>query len=57
MDRTTILAAIGAVSLIWGVYDLRKKGGGDNPYARWQSWAQVIAGVLALGFAVLNALR
>jgi|GEM_PF-4592683 len=56
-NRTTILAAIGAISLIWGLYDLRKKSGNDTPYNRWQSWAQVIAGVLALCFAALNAMR
>ncbi|MDB5050909.1 MAG: hypothetical protein JWO30_3980 [Fibrobacteres bacterium] len=57
MNRPLILGIIGAVSLVWGVYDLRRKDAAKTPSARAQSWGQIIAGIVALGFCLVNLLR
>jgi hypothetical protein len=53
MNRALILTIVGAISLVWGVADLRRKDAKRNAYAIAQSWAQVVAGVIAIGFSLL----
>lgn len=48
-NRIVVLACIALGSLLWGANDLRK-GPGLTPSARVQSWAQVVAGLIGLGF-------
>jgi hypothetical protein len=57
MNRPVLLGIIGAISLVWGIYDLRKKDAKRTPSALAQSWGQIIAGIVALGFCLLNLLR
>ena len=47
--RIAVLACIALGSLVWGANDLRK-GAQLTPSARVQSWAQVVAGLIGLGF-------
>jgi hypothetical protein len=53
MNRPLILGIIGVISLVWGVYDLRKKGE-KTATAKAQSWAQIVAGLVALYFCFLS---
>jgi hypothetical protein len=57
MNRAMILGIVGAISLLWGLYDLRKKDPAKPITNRFQSWAQIIAGALALLFSVLNLMK
>lgn len=57
MNRAMILGIVGAISLLWGLYDLRKKNGANSITNRFQSWAQIIAGALALLFSLLNLMK
>lgn len=45
-----ILAAISVGSLLWGIRDLRKGREETGLAVRVQSWAQVAAGLIGLGF-------
>ena len=54
MNKPLMLTIIGAVSLVWGIHDLRKKDGMKTGYARAQTWGQIVAGLIALGFALLH---
>jgi hypothetical protein len=54
MNRALLLTIVGAISLVWGVADLRRKDGKRNAYATAQSWAQVVAGIIAVGFSLLH---
>lgn len=57
MNRAMILGIVGAISLLWGLYDLRKKKAANNITNRFQSWAQIIAGALALLFSLINLMK
>lgn len=57
MNRAMILGIVGAISLLWGLYDLRKKKAANNITNRFQSWAQIIAGALALLFSLINLVK
>jgi hypothetical protein len=54
MNRPLILGIIGVISLVWGVYDLRKKDAKQTATAKAQSWAQIAAGLVALYFCFLS---
>lgn len=54
MNRAMILGIIGTLSLLWGLYDLRRKDVAKTPTARAQSWAQILAGLVALYFSFLG---
>ena len=53
MNRPLVLGIIGAVSLVWGVYDLRKKDAKRTATARAQSWGQIGVGIIALFFSLM----
>ncbi len=57
MNRAMILGIVGAISLVWGLYDLRKKDAAKPITNRFESWAQIIAGALALFFSILNLME
>jgi hypothetical protein len=55
MDSNTRLLLLGAISLgslLWGVKDLMRKQEESTLSLRVQSWAQVAAGLIGLGFVV-----
>lgn len=45
-----VLALVSILSLLWGVKDLLRKREETTLSLRVQSWAQVAAGVIGLGF-------
>lgn len=58
MDPATkliILSLVSVGSLFWGILDLMRKREETTTTVRVQSWAQVAAGVIGLGF-VLSSL-
>lgn len=55
MDMRTkalVLALISVGSLFWGIMDLMKKREDTSLTVRVQSWAQIAAGVIGLGFVL-----
>lgn len=50
--KLIILALISVGSLFWGVMDLLRKREDTNVSLRVQSWAQVAAGLIGLGFVI-----
>lgn len=55
MDSGTkllILALVSVGSLFWGVYDLMRRREDTSTAIRIQSWAQVAAGLIGLGFMI-----
>lgn len=53
--KLLILALVSVGSLFWGILDLMKKREETTITVRVQSWAQVAAGLVGLGF-VLSSL-
>lgn len=53
--KLIILALVSVGSLFWGILDLMRKRDETTLSVRVQSWAQVAAGVIGLGF-VLSSL-
>lgn len=55
MDADTkllILALVSVGSLFWGILDLMRKREETTVSVRVQSWAQVAAGLIGLGFVL-----
>lgn len=50
--KLLILALISAGSLFWGVIDLMRRREDTTTSIRVQSWAQVAAGLIGLGFVL-----
>jgi hypothetical protein len=50
--KILILALISAGSLFWGILDLMRRREDTTASIRVQSWAQVAAGLIGLGFAL-----
>jgi len=53
--KLIILSLVSVGSLFWGIVDLMRKRDETTTTLRVQSWAQVAAGVIGLGF-VLSSL-
>lgn len=51
-NKMLILALISAGSIAWGVVDLLRKRENTTISIRVQSWAQVAAGLVGLGFVI-----
>lgn len=50
--RLLFLAALALGSLLWGIRDLMRKRAETGLAFRVQSWAQVAAGLIGLGFVL-----
>lgn len=50
--KLLILALVSVGSLFWGVHDLLRRREDTTPTIRIQSWAQVAAGLIGLGFVL-----
>jgi hypothetical protein len=51
-NKMIILALISVGSLAWGIVDLLRKRENTTISIRVQSWAQVAAGLVGLGFVI-----
>jgi hypothetical protein len=50
--RLLILGSIAIISLFWGVRDLMRQREETSLTVRVQSWAQVAAGLIGIGFVI-----
>lgn len=50
--RLLVLGSIAIISLAWGIRDLLRKREETSLTLRVQSWAQVAAGLIGLGFVI-----
>lgn len=50
--RLLILGSVSVLSLVWGARDLLRKREETSLSLRVQSWAQVAAGLIGLGFVI-----
>ena len=50
--RLLILGSVSIISLFWGVRDLLRKREETSLTLRVQSWAQVAAGLIGIGFVI-----